>query len=116
MIVDFKNGLKTGVIFWLFFSFGLPALAYSEKDASFVTNSKNLEVLKYIICLERGMKGLADNANIENSLSVAAKRCSAQASKIPENSETPNAEDIKSMILECGFRKEDSSPDAGCNG
>lgn len=91
-----------------------PSFAYDRTDAGYVTSSKNKAVLDYVICLEGVVAGTPKRMTIEASLDQAEAKCKAKAAKLPRSSKEPNAGDIRLMIMECGFRLGDASPDVGC--
>ncbi|WP_025659768.1 hypothetical protein [Rhizobium sp. IBUN] len=91
-----------------------PALAYDRRDATYVTSSKSRTVLDYIVCLEGVVSNTPKKMSIATSLETAEKTCREKAKKLVASPSEPNAEDIRAMILECGFRPGDGSPDAGC--
>ncbi|MGO6970123.1 hypothetical protein [Rhizobium ruizarguesonis] len=91
------------------------ALAYDRKDAGYVTSSKNPGVLDYIVCLEKAVSDTPKSMSLPASLDDAEKKCSSQARKLPKTASEPNADDIRSMVLECGFRVGGASPDMGCD-
>lgn len=90
------------------------ALAYDRKDAGYVTSSKKPEVLDYVVCLEKVVNSTPKSMSLPASLDEAEKKCSSQSRKLPKAASEPNADDIRSMVLECGFRVGDASPDMGC--
>ncbi|MGO7817934.1 hypothetical protein ACC684_11715 [Rhizobium ruizarguesonis] len=90
------------------------ALAYDRKDAGYVTSSKNPEVLDYVVCLEKVVNSTPKSMSLPASLVEAEKQCSSQARNLPKAASEPNADDIRSMVSECGFRVGDASPDLGC--
>ncbi|AVC49098.1 hypothetical protein RLV_3936 [Rhizobium leguminosarum bv. viciae] len=90
------------------------ALAYDRKDAAYVTSSKNPEVLDYVVCLEKVVNSTPKSMSLPASLDEAEKQCNSQARKLPKAALEPNADDIRSMLSECGFRVGDASPDMGC--
>ena len=90
-----------------------PATAYSTKDAGYVTNSRDPAVLDYIVCLEAGVRQ-AGRISIDVAIRRAEKKCERQAKLLSDTQKDPNAEDIRMMILACGFRAGDGSPDMGC--
>ncbi|MDR9823489.1 hypothetical protein RJJ63_30130 [Rhizobium hidalgonense] len=90
------------------------ALAYDHKDASYVTTSKNPEVLDYIVCLEKAVSNTPKSMSLPASLDDAERKCSSQAKTLPKAASEPNADEIRSMVVECGFRVGDASPDMGC--
>lgn len=49
-----------------------------------------------------------------DALNNAVVACKSDEAKLPKNSNEPNFFDIKTSVLECGFRPSDASPDAGC--
>lgn len=86
--------------------------AYSRKDARYVTSSRNQAVLDYIICLEKAVG--AKPKDLPEALTKAEKLCADAAQELPRSPDQPDAENIRMQILECGFKPEDPSPDAGC--
>lgn len=91
-----------------------PSMAYNRKDAGFVTSSKNRAVLDYIVCLEGAVAETPKKMALETSLDQAESKCRAKAKKLPKLASEPGASDIRSMIMECGFRPGEASPDADC--
>lgn len=91
-----------------------PSFAYDRKDAGFVTTSKNKAVLDYIVCLEDEVADTPKRMTIEASLDRAEAACKVKATKLPQSRREPNVADIRSMIMECGFRPGEGSPDMGC--
>lgn len=91
-----------------------PSFAYDRKDAGLVTTSKNKAVLDYIVCLEAAVAGTPKRMTIEASLDRAEAACRAKAAKLPQSRKEPNVADIRSMIMECGFRAGEGSSDMGC--
>lgn len=90
------------------------AAGYSRKDAQHVTSSRNRAVLDYIVCLEHEVGKTPKRMSIVDSLNTAARACTAASESLPKSADEPSAEDIMIMIMECGFRPGDASPDAGC--
>jgi hypothetical protein len=84
------------------------ANAYSEKDAGYVTSSKNRAVLKYVVCLEGVMRKKPADGEILVWLERAEKSCAKQAKRLPKSPTEPDAEEIKLMIMECGFKASDA--------
>lgn len=98
----------------LYAALAAPSIAYDRTDAGYVTSSKNKAVLDYVICLEVVVAGTPKRMTIEASLDQAEAKCKAKAAKLPRSSKEPDAGDIRLMIMECGFRPGEASPDAGC--
>ena len=90
-----------------------PAHAYSTRDARHVTASRDPAVLAYVVCLEAGVRKSGKDS-IPDALATAERSCRPAARKLPRSASEPNAEDIRMMILECGFKPGDGSPDMGC--
>lgn len=85
-----------------------PAFAngYSAADAAYVTDSKDPNVLNYVVCL-------ANNSNNDPSkLKVAFVSCRGFAAHIDGDV----AADIRDGVVECGFRPDgDPNDDMGCD-
>jgi hypothetical protein len=90
------------------------ASAYTRTDAQHVTSSKNRAVLDYVVCLEDAVGRTPKSMSIMESLEAAEHECSEARDKLPNSATEPTADDLRLMILECGFRAGDASPDAGC--
>lgn len=90
------------------------SIAYDRMDAGYVTHSRNKAVLDYIVCLEGVVAGTPKKMTIEASLDRAEAKCKAKAAKLPRSSKEPDAGEIRLMIMECGFRLGEASPDVGC--
>ncbi|WLR93878.1 hypothetical protein [Shinella zoogloeoides] len=88
--------------------------AYDRQDAGYVTSSKNWAVLDFIVCLEGVVAETPKRMTIEASLDQAEVQCKATAAKLPRSSSEPDADDIRSMVMECGFRLGEGSADMGC--
>lgn len=88
------------------------AEAYSRKDARYVTSSRNPVVLDYIVCLAKATG--AKPKNLPEALAKAEKVCADAAQRLPRSSNQPDADGIRTQILECGFKPGDASPDTGC--
>jgi hypothetical protein len=97
-------------------SSALSGFAYDRKDAAYITASKNKAVLDYIICLEGVVANTPKKMTIQASLDQAEAACKAAAAKILKSGGEPNADEIRLMIMECGFRPGDASADMGCGG
>lgn len=93
-------------------SLSLPAYAYDEESAAYVTTSSNKDVLSYIVCLQGAVGKTPKKFSVEQSLDAAEKQCAAQSRTLPKDI---SASDIRMNIMECGFEPGDASPDAGCN-
>lgn len=91
-----------------------PSFAYDRKSAGYVTSSKDKGVLDYIVCLERVVADTPKRMSTEASLDHAEAKCRTSAAKLGRSGSEPNSEDIRAMILECGFRLEEASPDQEC--
>ncbi len=95
----------------------LPAASqqvYGTKDAQYVTSSRNDFVLRYIACLELVASTLPSSMSIESKLKRGETDCANAAALLPNSSSEPDAAGVRAMILECGFRPGDASPDADC--
>lgn len=86
-----------------------PILAYDSNDAKYVTGSNNAAVLYYVICLEAEVGNTPRNLSLDQALQQSERACSDKAAQLPRNE--PSAEDIRLMILECGFSAEGASAD-----
>ncbi|SEO20939.1 SH3 domain-containing protein [Pseudorhodobacter antarcticus] len=93
---------------------GLEAQAYSMRDATFVTSSKNLDVLAYVVCLEDQMGQQPRRMGQQEALQGAVVACRADEGLLPRDPSEPTAEDLHLNILECGFRPGTASPDMDC--
>lgn len=93
-----------------------PSVAYDRKDAEYVTGSKNKAVLGYIVCLESVVAANPKWMTREFSLDRAEKACKAEASKLPQSRKEPNAAEVRSFIMDCGFRLGEGRPDVWCRG
>jgi hypothetical protein len=80
----------------------LTLASYSAADAAYVTDSRDPDVLNYVVCL-------ATKAHDSSELDAAFVACKGLADKIG-----PIAEDINIDVMECGFRSGDASPDMDC--
>jgi hypothetical protein len=83
--------------------------AYSLRDAEYVSNTKDIDVLRYIVCLESVSAGQTRAINVMDALDKANMICRNNAVTLMV------AEDIKESILHCGFRQGDASPDMDCS-
>lgn len=86
-----------------------PAFAsgYSAADAAYVTDSKDPNVLNYVVCLAK------NSDNDPSKLKLAFVICRGFAAKI--KTDGWSAEDIQSAVMECGFRPDnDPNDDMGC--
>lgn len=90
------------------------ALAYSLEDAKFLTDSKNKAVLRYIVCLEQYAGEAQNYSALSKALDLAISACRPLANKLPLSANEPSAEDIKTLILECGFKPGGALGDAEC--
>ena len=97
------------------FSTAALAQEYSLRDARYVTTSKNVDVLSYIVCLEAETNKQPRRTAIETALDNAAAACQSAAGQLPRDPREPSVDDLRLSILECGFRPEEASPDAGCD-
>ena len=88
--------------------------AYSLRNAEYVSTSQNVEVLRYIVCLEDQVARLPRRLDIVAALDNAAFACRDNAARLPRGRNEPTANDIRAAILECGFRPGDAAPDMGC--
>lgn len=90
-----------------------PALAgsYSASDAAHVTDSKDPDVLNYVVCLANN----SDNPGRPsfNALQIAKVSCRGFAAKIKAGGW--DAQDIEDSIAECGLLPDgDPNDDMGC--
>lgn len=92
------------------------AANYGIADAAYVTNSRNLDVLDYVICLEGAVNRLPEAMPLAEALRTATAACRDLARKLPDSPDEPTAQDLVDTIRECGFFPEQASPDADCGG
>ena len=97
------------------FATGALAQDYSLRDARYVTTSRNVDVLAYVVCLEVETNKQPRRIAIETALDNAAAACRTEALQLPRDPMEPTAEDLRASILECGFRPGEASPDSGCD-
>lgn len=98
-------------------SFGGSARAqggYGPADAEYVTTSRDPEVLRYVVCLERAVGLLPRNVALADALSASEATCFTRGARLPHAPNEPDTAAIRDMILECGFRPGDASADSGC--
>jgi len=88
---------------------------YSLRDARYVTTSRNVDVLAYVVCLETETNKQPRRIALETALDNASAACRAEALQLPRDPMEPTAGDLRASILECGFRPEEASPDSGCD-
>lgn len=98
----------------LFSVSGALAQSYSTRDAQYVTSSRNEDVLRYIVCLETVVGRLPRSMSVADRISRSEVGCRSAAARLPQSSHDPDASSIRSMILECGFRPGEGSPDFDC--
>lgn len=92
-----------------------PAFAsgYSAADAAHVTDSKDPDVLNYVVCLANASD--ATGRPPYEALKDAEVSCQKLAARIVAKSDEPTAGDIVDSIAECGFRPDgDPNDDMGC--
>ena len=99
----------------LLFAGTAQAATYGAKDVEYVTTSRNLDVINYVICLNDEVGNSARNLSITDALNEAEQKCRNYAHLMPRLASEPDKAMIRQMILECGFRSGDASPDAGCD-
>lgn len=93
-----------------------PALAgsYSAADAAHVTDSKDPDVLNYVVCLANASD--ATGRPPYEALKDAEVSCQKLATRIVAKGDEPTAGDIVDSIAECGFRPDgDPNDDMGCD-
>ncbi|MGV8831896.1 MAG: hypothetical protein ACOH2N_07980 [Devosia sp.] len=83
--------------------------AYGQRDAEYVSNSKNVDVLSYIVCLEDQAARQPRRLDIAAALDNAVIECRSDAARLPHGHSEAGASDITASILECGFRPEKGS-------
>lgn len=91
-----------------------PASAYDLRDARYVSNSKNIDVLDYIVCLQEKNKLQPRGLSAQAALNKAITACQKEKASLPKDPNEPSAAEIKLAILECGFQLSDASPDMDC--
>jgi len=113
-----RSGLSWAfiILFWVSNPSAALAQSYSTKDAQFVTNSRNDAVLRYIVCLELVAGTLPSSMSLDTRLARGEADCRSAAARLPKSAREPDVADIRGMILECGFRAGEASPDADCGG
>ena len=85
------------------------ANGYSAADAAYVTDSKDPDVLNYVVCLA------TNSDNDPRKLKVAFVSCRGFAAKIADRTDGWSAEEIQYAVMECGFRPDgDPNDDMGC--
>lgn len=95
---------------------GRSATNYSFADAAYVTTSRNIDVLEYVVCLEEAVNKTPEAMPLPEALRIAAGACRDLAKLLPNTPGEPSARDIVDTIRECGFFPEQASPDADCGG
>lgn len=112
----FRIGLSRALMVLMVAAYPFAALAqtYGTEDAHYVTNSRNDAVLRYIVCLELVAGTLPSSMNLDTRMARAEADCQSAAARLPNSAREPDVADIRDMILECGFRPGEASPDAGC--
>ena len=106
--------LTAGLVVAAGMSSSLAEARYTPADASYVTTSRNIDVLDYIVCLEAAVNRSPEAMPLAQSLRTAAGSCREAAKKLPKLPGEPQAVDIVDSIRECGFFPEQASPDADC--
>ena len=96
------------------YPFAALAQTYGTQDAHYVTNSRNDAVLRYIVCLELVAGTLPSSMSLDMRMARAEADCQSAAARLPNSAREPDVADIRGMILECGFRPGEASPDADC--
>lgn len=96
------------------YPFAALAQTYGTEDAHYVTNSRNDAVLRYIVCLELVAGTLPSSMSLDTRMARAEADCQSAAARLPNSAREPDVADIRGMILECGFRPGEASPDADC--
>jgi hypothetical protein len=89
---------------------------YSFADAAYVTTSRNIDVLEYVVCLEAAVNRSPEAMPLAEALRTAAGACRDIAKRLPNSADEPTAKDLVDTIRECGFFPEQASPDADCGG
>ena len=95
---------------------GRSATNYSFADAAYVTTSRNIDVLEYVVCLEGAVNKTPEAMPLAEALRIATGACRDLARLLPDTPGEPSAKDIVDTIRECGFFPEQASPDADCAG
>lgn len=92
------------------------AQQYSARDAQYVTSSRNIDVLDYVVCLEDAFNHQPRRMSTQVALDNAVADCRYAAVRLPRSRTEPSAADLKQAILECGFSEGEASPDMDCSG
>ena len=90
------------------------AQSYRARDAEFVTSSKNIDVLSYVVCLKEESDKMPRSMSLSEALDNAVRECRNDAVRMPSGRNDPTADDIRLAILECGFQPGDASPNSDC--
>ena len=90
------------------------AQSYRARDAEYVTRSKNIDILSYVVCLIVVSDKMPRSMSLSDALDSAVRECRSDAVRMPTGRNDPTADDIKLAILECGFQPGDASPNADC--
>lgn len=97
-------------------TFAAHAQVYGVDDARYVTSSRNPAVLRYVVCLEAAVGMMPRSMSLGDAMRRAENECANAAARLPRSAGEPDAADLHGMIMECGFRPGEGSPDAGCDG
>ena len=95
---------------------GRSAENYGFDDAAYVTTSRNIDVLEYVVCLEEAVDKTPEAMPLAEALRIAVADCRDLAGLLPNTPGEPSARYIVDTIRVCGFFPEQANPDADCGG
>ena len=81
---------------------------YGERDAKYVINTRDRDVLDYVICLEDAFSPQPRRLSVQDALDNASDDCRREANRLPQRQARSTIRQINRTILDCGFRKEDA--------
>ena len=91
------------------------ATAYDETDVAYITDSKDWDVVDYVICLEEEVAKAPRRISFSDAINDGELSCRRSGFRLPRSRSQPDAITIREFILECGFRPSGAAIGAICD-
>jgi hypothetical protein len=92
------------------------ASAYTQRDVRYVTSSRDLDVIDFVICLEKEFGKIPRNVSRNDALDDAEAACDAAGYRLSSSPFEPDAVMLHDYLLDCGFRPIQARVGSTCGG
>ncbi len=87
---------------------------YGDRDARYVIDTRDGDVLDYVICLEESYNKQPRRLSKEDALDNANDDCRTEQDNLPRRSARSTIREVNQAILDCGFSRADAPRGSNC--